>query len=74
MAFREIGSAEAKYLAASDILIGDMSNTNYEFLLYDRPVILLANTWVWRYFPDIGLKTALGGLRSAIERSLQLPD
>lgn len=74
MPFRQIGSAEAKYLAATDVLIGDMSNTNYEFLLYDRPVILLANEWLRNNFPDIGIKTDLDGLLGAIERSLRNPD
>jgi hypothetical protein len=35
MPYKVIGSADPIYLAAKDILIGDMSNTNYEFLLYD---------------------------------------
>jgi len=38
-----IGSADAKYLAATDILIGDMSNINYEFLLFNKPIILIDN-------------------------------
>lgn len=74
MPFRQIGSAQPKYLAATDILIGDMSNTNYEFLLYDRPVILLANGWLRDNFPDIGIKTDLDGLQDAIERSIKNPD
>ena len=74
MPFRQIGSAEAKYLAATDVLIGDMSNTNYEFLLYDRPIILLANEWLRKNFPDIGIKTDLAGLLDAIERSVKNPD
>ena len=56
------------------MLIGDMSNTNYEFLLYDKPVILLANEWLKENFPNIGIKTDLNGLFDAIERSLQNPD
>lgn len=74
MSFRKIGSAHAKYLAATDVLIGDMSCTNYEFLLYDRPVILLANEWLRDNFPDIGIKTDLDGLLGAIERSIRNPD
>ncbi len=73
MAFSIIGGADAKYLAATDILIGDMSNVNYEFLLYDRPVILLANDWVRNHFPEIGIKTDLHGLEAAIYRSLDNP-
>ena len=74
MSFSKIGSADPKYLAATDILIGDMSNTNYEFLLYDRPVILLANDWLRENYPNIGIKTDLRGLSAAIERSLKNPD
>ncbi len=73
MGFTILGSAEPKYLAASDVLIGDMSNINYEFLLFDRPVILLANDWVTRHFPEIGIKTNLEGLANAIHRSLNNP-
>lgn len=68
-----IGSADPKYLAATDLLIGDMSNINYEFLLYDRPVVLLANDWIKTNFPDIGIKTDLNGLHSAITHSLLHP-
>jgi len=71
MTIRQIGSSEAKYLAATDLLIGDMSGINYEFLLFDRPVVLLANDWVKKNFPDIGIKTDLFGLNSTIEHSLQ---
>ena len=73
MIIKQIGSAQAKYLAATDILIGDMSNTNYEFLLFDRPVILLANAWLRENFPDIGIKTDLAGLEGAIKRSIDNP-
>ena len=73
MTVKKIGSAQPKYLAATDIFIGDMSNTNYEFLLFDRPVILLANQWLRKNFPDIGVKTDLTGLEDAIERSLGNP-
>lgn len=69
--FKIIGSADPKYLAATDILIGDMSNTNYEFLLFDRPIILLANEWVRNNFPDIGIKTDNNGLFDAIMHCLQ---
>lgn len=74
MSYKIIGSAEPKYLAVTDILIGDMSNVNYEFLFYDRPIILLANDWLRENFPDIGIKTDLYGLEEAIERSLKNPD
>ena len=70
MPLEQIASPDAKYLAAADILIGDMSDTNYEFLLFNRPVILLANQWLRENFPDIGIKTDLAGLEDAIKRSI----
>ena len=70
MGFVIVGSAEPKYLAATDILIGDMSNINYEFLLYNRPIILLANKWVRKYFPDIGIKSDIDTLEASIMRSI----
>ena len=74
MKFVQIGSADPKYLSATDILIGDMSDTNYEFLLFDRPIILLANEWLRESFPDIGIKTDLEGLEDAIYQSLEYPN
>ena len=74
MGYTILGSAEPKYLAATDILIGDMSNINYEFLLFERPVILLANEWVRKHFPDIGIKAELNELENAIQRSISNPD
>jgi len=71
---RTIGGSDPKYLTATDILIGDMSDINYEFLLFDRPIILLANEWLRENFPHIGIKTDLEGLASAIERSIAHPD
>ncbi len=72
--FQIIGSPAPKYLSASDILIGDMSDTNYEFLLFDRPIILLANDWLHENFGDIGIFTDLDGLESAINRSIKHPE
>jgi len=72
--FKIIGSADPKYLAATDLLVGDMSNINYEFLLFDRPIVLLANDWVKRNFPDIGPKTDLENLISTIEKSFRNPN
>lgn len=69
-----IASADPKYLSATDILIGDMSDINYEFLLFDRPLILLANEWLRENFPDIGVKTNLEGLEEAIHRSIEHPN
>ena len=74
MPYKQIASPEAKYLAATDILIGDMSDINYEFLLFNRPVVLLANGWLRDNFPDIGIKTDLKGLSTAIKRSVEYPD
>lgn len=74
MAIKQVGSAQPKYLAATDVLIGDMSNTNYEFLLFNRPIVLLANEWLRENYPDIGIKTDLAGLEAAIKRSLDNPD
>jgi len=73
MPFKKIGSPDPKYLAATDILISDMSNINYDFLLFNRPIVLLANEWLRENFPDLGIKTDLGGLEKAIKRSLSNP-
>jgi CDP-glycerol glycerophosphotransferase (TagB/SpsB family) len=68
--YKIIGSADPKYLAACDLLIGDMSNINYEYLLFDRPIVLLANDWVQINYPDIGVKSNLFDLGKNIEQSL----
>ena len=73
MSLRQVESPDPKYLAATDILIGDMSDINYEFLLFDRPIILLANNWLRDNFPDIGIKTDLRELEEAIKRSIDAP-
>jgi hypothetical protein len=72
--FKILGSSDPKYLAATDLLIGDMSNINYEFLLFDRPIVLLANDWIYNNFPDIGIKTGIDEINSAIVDSLSNPD
>jgi len=72
--FNIIGSADPKYLAATDLLVGDMSNINYEFLLFNRPIVLLANKWIKRNFPDIGPKIDQENLKVTIEKSLQIPN
>lgn len=74
MTYLQIASPDPAYLAATDILIGDMSDINYEFLLFDRPVILLANQWLCDNFPDIGIKTDLASLEHGINRSLLNPN
>lgn len=73
MPIRKIGSPDPKYLAATDILISDMSNINYDFLLFNRPIILIANEWLRKNFPDLGIKTDLNGLEDAIDRSIKNP-
>jgi CDP-glycerol glycerophosphotransferase (TagB/SpsB family) len=67
-------SPDPKYLAATDLLIGDMSDVNYEFLLFDKPIVLLANKWLVKNFPDIGIRTDLKGLEIAIHNSLTKPE
>lgn len=74
MPYRQIANPDPKFLAATDILIGDMSDTNNEFLLYDRPIILLANDWLRKNFPDIGIKTDIDGLEESINRSNSIPN
>lgn len=71
--FKIIGSAEAKYLAATDILIGDMSNINYEFLLFNRPIILMANEWIKSHFPDIGIKINPSEIEKTIQFCIENP-
>jgi len=73
MPIKKVGSPDPKYLAATDILISDMSNINYDFLLFNRPIILIANQWLRENFPDLGIKTDLNGLEDAIERSIKNP-
>ena len=68
-----IGSPDPKYLAATDVLIGDMSNINYEFLLLDRPIILIANNWLKDTFPDIGPKIHINKLEEEIYNALNNP-
>jgi CDP-glycerol glycerophosphotransferase (TagB/SpsB family) len=73
MPLKKIGSPHPKYLAATDILISDMSNIIYDFLLFNRPIILIANEWLRENFPDLGIKTDLDGLEDAISRSIKYP-
>ena len=70
---RFVFSSNPEYLATADILIGDMSDINYEFLLFDRPIVLLANEWLLNNFPDIGIKTSLFSLGEALRRSIENP-
>ena len=74
MSYRIVGDSDAKYLAATDIFIGDMSDINYEFLVFNRPIILLANDWVQKEFPNIGIKCNIESIRNAIERSIAYPN
>ena len=73
MPLRIIGSPEPRYLAATDILISDMSNINYDFLLFDRPIVLLSNEWLRKNFPDFGIKTDLENIEAAIKRAINNP-
>ena len=73
MNYSVIGNSNPKYLAAADILIGDMSDINYEFLYFNRPVILLANEWLIKNFPNLGIKTDLYNLENSIKRSINNP-
>tara|TARA_Y100000768_G_scaffold246091_1_gene186625 strand:- start:9311 stop:10300 length:990 start_codon:yes stop_codon:yes gene_type:complete len=54
--FRFIHKSSPSILPVTDILIGDMSDINYEFLLTDRPIILLSNNWLDKNFPDLGFR------------------
>jgi CDP-glycerol glycerophosphotransferase (TagB/SpsB family) len=74
MPYKIIGNSEPKYLAAADILIGDMSDINYEFLYFNRPIILLANKWLRENFPDIGIKTDIENIENAIIRCINSPN
>lgn len=56
--FRVIHSQIPSILPVTDLLIGDMSDINYEFLLFDKPVVLLANKWLERNFPEVGVFVA----------------
>ena len=74
MTIAKISSPDPKYIAATDLLIGDMSDINYEYLVLNRPIILLANVWLEDNFPDIGLKLKCHDLGKGIERCLNNPD
>lgn len=74
MPFAYLESPDPRYLAATDILIGDMSDINYEFLLYNRPIILLTNRWIRDNWPPIGYKTDLENLKEHIRLSIDNPD
>ena len=47
-------STDGKILAYTDFLIGDMSDINYEYLLTNRPVIILSNKWLINNLPKMG--------------------
>lgn len=74
MPIKTISSPHPKYLSSTDILIGDMSDINYEFLLLDKPLILLANDWVHNNWPDIGIKTNIDGIHDSIIESINKPN
>ena len=56
MPFKIVNNADSKYLAVTDILIGDMSDIVHEFLIFNRPIILLKNDWVIKEMANIGIK------------------
>jgi hypothetical protein len=68
--YKIIKDSNPKYIAASDVLISDMSNIIYEFLIFDRPIILLANDWVNQKMPDVGIKTSVRNLGDSLKQSL----
>ena len=72
MPFKIIYSPDEKYLAATDLLIGDMSDINYEFLIFNRPIILLANKWVKKNWPDIGYKFDEKKSDEVLEKKIKL--
>ena len=54
--YKVIGRSEPNILCATDYLIGDMSDINYEFLLLNKPIILLSNEWLDENFPCLGMR------------------
>jgi hypothetical protein len=74
MSLKFVTTSDPSYLCAGDIMIGDMSDINYEYLLCDRPIILLCNEWLKKNFPDIGIKTNNRGLRKAVLSSIKYPE
>ena len=54
--FKTIGKAEPNILCITDYLIGDMSDINYEFLLLNKPLLLLSNKWLKQNFPSLGCR------------------
>jgi len=73
MPLKYVYGPDPKYLPASDILIGDMSDINYEYLLFNRPIILLANDWIRENWPEIGIKSDLKNLSGNIKIALEKP-
>jgi len=73
MAFVKKSSSDFRYMAATDILIGDMSSINYMFILMDKPIVLLANEWLRDTFPEIGIMTDVRGLERALDRCINDP-
>jgi hypothetical protein len=57
--YKIIGTSEPNILSITDYLIGDMSDINYEFLLLDKPIILLSNDWLDVNFPNLGCRMKL---------------
>jgi hypothetical protein len=74
MAVKYVSSASPAYIGAADIMIGDMSDINYEYLLFDKPIVLLCNKWLFKNFPKIGIKTSIQGINEAVARTIKNPD
>ena len=72
--FKAIGNIEPNIICATDFLIGDMSDINYEYLLLNKPIILLSNPWLVMNFPDLGHRIESISELSGILESIQLKD
>lgn len=67
--FKIVGKSEPNILCITDYLIGDMSDINYEFLLLNRPILLLSNDWLDKNFPSLGLRISnVSGLSKALDK------
>jgi hypothetical protein len=70
--FKIVGKSEPNILCITDYLIGDMSDINYEFLLLNRPILLLSNVWLDKNFPSLGLRISnVYGLSEALDKIIQ---
>jgi len=72
--FKVIGRIEPNILCATDFLIGDMSDINYEYLLLNKPLILLSNPWLKANFPDAGHRIESVGELAGVLDLIRLKD